>query len=99
MPLAKREILNCHAFAKQIVSLEDIALYHAVGQACGVVHAKGHAMGFPVYDLTAMIHCFGIENCKEQIEDRKQIYIDKIIYWKQNHKEYSGTWADFMLKG
>ena len=38
MPVAKREILNCHSFAKQLSSPEDIALCHAAGQACGVVH-------------------------------------------------------------
>ena len=63
IPVAKREILSCHAFAKKITSTEDIVLCHAAGQACGVVHANGHAMGFPVYDLTAMIHRVGIE-CK-----------------------------------
>lgn len=98
MPVAKREILSCHAFAKKITSSEDIALCHAVGQACSVVHANGHAMGFPIYDLTAIVHQFGLENCKEQVEARKQAYIDKIIYWKEKYKEHPGPWADFMLK-
>ena len=98
MPVAKREILSCHAFAKKITSPEDIALCHAVGQACGVVHANGHAMGFPVYDLTAMVHQFGLKNCKEPVEARKQAYIGKIFYWKEKYKEHPGPWADFMLK-
>ena len=93
MPVAKREILNCHAFAKQLTSPEYIALCHAVGQACGVVHATGHAMGFPVYDLTAMVHRFGLEDCKGLIELRKQAYMGKILYWKQPEPTYAGEWA------
>ncbi|WP_051571951.1 putative immunity protein [Ruminiclostridium cellobioparum] len=60
MPVAKRAILQAHAVAKEIDSLEDIALCHAIGQACGVVHANGHAIGFPIYDLTAIIRKYGV---------------------------------------
>lgn len=38
MPMAQRAILDCHAMAKELSSMEDIALCHAVGQACSVVH-------------------------------------------------------------
>lgn len=98
MPVAKREILNCHAFAKEITDLEDIALCHAIGQACGVVHANGHALGFPIYDLTAIVRRVGIENCEKLIEKRIHEYIDKINYWKNNYKIYDGKWAGFMQR-
>jgi hypothetical protein len=98
MPIAKQEILKCHAFAKEIISQEDIALCHSVGQACGVVHANGHAIGFPVYDLTAIVYKYGIENCKEHIENRKKEYIKRIVYWEENYQNYSMDWANFMLK-
>ena len=55
MRLAQRKILDCHAFAKGIDSREDIALCHAIGQACAVVHTAGHAIGYPMYDLSAII--------------------------------------------
>ena len=45
MRQAQRKILDCHAFAKEIDSREDIAVCHAVGQACAVVHSAGHAAG------------------------------------------------------
>lgn len=98
MPIAKRQILSCHAFAKEIHSLEDIALCHAVGQACGTVHANGHAIGFPIYDLTAIVRKYGVDNCKAPVETRKQEYIEKIIYWSSHCKDYNGNWADFMCK-
>lgn len=43
MHMAQRAILQAHAVAKEIEPPEDIALCHAVGQACGVVHTAGHA--------------------------------------------------------
>ena len=96
MPAAKRAILQAHAVAKEIVSLEDKALCHAVGQACGVVHTIGHAIGFPIYELTAIVRHYGVPECKEAVEERKQQYIEKIYYWRDHYMDYSGEWAGFM---
>lgn len=63
MPIAQRKILDCHGFAKEIDNKEDIATVHAVGQACSVVHTAGHAMGYPIYDLTSFVHRYGIDDC------------------------------------
>ena len=60
MRLAQQSILACHAFAKDIDCKEDIAMCHAVGQACAVVHTAGHAIGDPIYDLTSIIYTYGI---------------------------------------
>lgn len=98
MRLAQRKILDCHAFAKEIECKEDIAMCHAIGQACGVVHATGHAIGYPIYDLTSIIYRLGIENCLETVEVRKQKYIEKLFYWNQHLCDYEGEWAHFMLK-
>jgi hypothetical protein len=97
MPVAQRAILQAHAVAKEIDSLEDIALCHAIGQACGVVHTKGHAIGFPIYELTAIIRHYGVPECKRFVEERKQQYIEKIYYWREHYKDYTGEWADFMM--
>ncbi len=63
-----------------------------------MVHTAGHAIGYPIYDLTAIIYKCGIENCKDAVEQRKQEYIEKVIYWNEHLSDYQGTWADFMLK-
>ena len=55
MPIAKQAILNCHAIAKELADPADIARCHAVGQACSVVHTAGHAQGYPMYELTAIV--------------------------------------------
>ena len=98
MRLAQRKILDCHAFAKEIGSREDIALCHAIGQACAVVHTAGHAIGYPMYDLSAIVYRFGIENCAETVEQRRREYINKLFYWNEHIDDYEGKWADFMLK-
>ena len=98
MRLAQRKILDCHTFAKEISSKEDIALCHAIGQACAVVHTAGHAVGYPMYELSAIVYRLGIENCREAIERRKQEYIEKLFYWNEHVGDYEGEWADFMLK-
>ena len=98
MRLAQRKILDCHAFAKEIEDKEDIAICHSIGQAYAVVHTAGHAIGYPIYDLTAIIYRYGIENCKDAVEQRKQEYIKRVIYWNEHLCDYKGAWADFMLK-
>ena len=32
------------------------------------------------------------------VEQRKQEYIERVIYWNEHLCDYKGTWADFMLK-
>ena len=98
MRLAQRKILNCHAFAKEIDSKEDIALCHAIGQACAVVHTVGHAMGYPLYELSSIVYRLGVENCQAAVERRRQEYIEKLFYWNGHVDDYKGEWADFMLK-
>ena len=95
---AQRKILDCHAFAKEIDSKEDIALCHAIGQACAVVHTVGHAIGYPMYDLSSIVYRFGIENCAETVEQRKREYINTLFYWNEHIGDHGEEWADFMLK-
>lgn len=98
MRLAQRKILDCHAFATEISSKEDIAICHAIGQACAVVHTASHALGYPIYDLTSIIYRLGIHHCIDAVERRKQEYIDKVFYWSEHFAEYSREWADFLNK-
>ncbi len=96
MPEAQKKILRCHAMAKEIDSPVNIALCHAVGQACGVVHAPGHAMGFPVYELTALVRKYGLESGRQIIEKRNQEYLQRLKYWEQHEEDYPGPWAKFL---
>ena len=98
MPVAKQAILQAHGVAKEIEDVEDIALCHAVGQACGVVHTTGHALGFPIYELTSIVRHYGLPECKEPVEARKKHYMERLCYWRENYGSFLYEWAGFMMK-
>lgn len=93
---AQRMILDCHALAKELDSKADMALCHAVGQACSVVHTAGHSMGYPMYELTSTVYRFGVEDCREQVERRKREYIERLVYWSGRWE--GRRWAGFMMR-
>lgn len=98
MRQAQRAILDCHAVAKEIIDPADIALCHAVGQACAVVHTEGHALGYPIYELTAVI---GSEisaggNYVTAAEKRVGEYIDRLKYYAEMPEDESRDWAEFL---
>lgn len=93
---AQRKILDCHAVAKEIDSLEDQAICHAIAQACSVVHTPGHAIGYPMYDLTSLVYHYGWGKCISPIEDRKAFYIDRLFYWSRQIDQIQRLWASFL---
>lgn len=95
---AQRAILDCHAAAREMEAPEHIALCHGVGQACAVVHTPGHALGFPMYELTALVRRYGVEHCREAVEARRQQYLDRLTYWQTHWQEDPGPWAAFLCR-
>ena len=98
MPIAKRAILNCHAMAKELGSSADIARCHAVGQACSVVHTTRHALGYPIYELTAIVLELGLDDCRELIEHRVRYYEQRLHDWAEHEKSCCQDWASFLRK-
>jgi len=66
----------------------------AVGQACSVVHTVGHALGYPMYELTAIVLEQGLDNCKESVEARTMQYLEKLM--SQQEPNLSANWAAFL---
>lgn len=95
---AQRRILDCHAVAKELTSREDIALCHAVGQACGVVHAAGHALGYPIYELSAIVYREGLEKAVEPVEERCRYYLERLQQAEEEERGSEGPWAPFLLR-
>ena len=96
MPLAKRASLDCHAMARELTDPADIARWHAVGQACIAVHTAGHAMGYPIYELTALVRELGLENCREAVEARGRDYEQQLRLWTEREQTDCRDWADFL---
>ena len=98
MPIAKRAILNCHTMAKELTDSADIARCHAVGQACSVVHTAGHALGYPLYELTAIVLELGLDGCRDSVEQRVMYYEQRLRYWMECEKTCQQNWAGFLKK-
>ena len=98
MPIAKRAILDCHAMAKELTNPADIARCHAVGQACSVVHTAGHALGYPMYELTAIVLELGLDDCRDAVEHRVRYYEQRLHYWAEHEKSCCQDWASFLRK-
>ena len=98
MPIAKQAILNCHAMAKELENPADIARCHAVGQACSVVHTAGHALGYPMYELTAIVLELGLDDCRDAVEHRVRYYEQRLHYWAEHEKSCCQDWASFLRK-
>ena len=62
----------------------------------GVVHTVGHALGYPIYELTAIVRRYGIENCRVAVETRAYEYVEKLLYWEKHQTEYDGKWATYL---
>ena len=96
MPIAKQVILSCHAMAKELTNPADIARCHAVGQACSVVHTAGHALGYTLYALTAIVLELGLDDCRDFIEQRVMYYTQRLCYWMEYEKTCQLNWAGFL---
>lgn len=97
MPIAKKAILQCHGVAKEINDPIDIALCHAIGQACSSVHVETHAIGFVFYDLTALVLELGIDNFETAVSNRINQYISTLKTWETEINDYPSPWAPFLL--
>ena len=82
MRQAQQKILACHAVAKDIDNRE--------------VHTVGHAIGCPLYDLTALVRRHGIDDCAAAVEARKSDYVERLIWWSGHPSVHGGTWASFI---
>ena len=97
MPEAKRAILAVHSAAKSMENDTDIALCHAIGQACSSVHVKTHALGLVFYELSSIVLEKGINNCQNAVERRIFEYVELLKYWEENIDKGERKWAAFLL--
>ena len=97
MPIAKQAILDSHAVAKEIDDNEYGALCHAIGHAGATVHVETHALGLPIYELTAMVLKYGKDNFQKPVSEKINYYYHRLLYWQENTDKFELDWADFLL--
>ena len=99
MPQARQAILQVHAMAKGLSDRADIARCHAVGQACATVHTPRHAIGLPVYELTALVRECGLEQGQERVAQRIGEYMAALERCAQQEKLPGQNWSSFLANG
>ncbi len=97
---AKKAILSCHSFAKNIENPVDIAYCHALGQGLSTVHVETHALGMVFYELTAIVIKNGHSGYEVEVSNKIDTYISKLKFWSENEKNYRErqNWAKFLVK-
>lgn len=70
-----------------------ILAVHAVGQACSTVHTPRHALGLPLYELTALARRGGAYECA--LRDRISEYRGRLADWKSADLS-AFSWAAFL---
>ena len=98
MPQARPYILRVHQMAKTVSDPADVALFHAVGQACSAVHTETHAMGFAVYDCTALVCAVPQPAAERLLAPRLQQYADCLQRCVQAAAEPGRAWAPFLQR-
>ena len=94
MPEARRAILAVHGMARDVGDPIAAALCHAVGQGCSCVHTPGHAMGLPVYELTAIL-LEGGDGWEARAEDAIDGYL-KVLDGCDIRVSEPREWAGFL---
>lgn len=96
MPIAKRAILDAHAVAKTIDDSESGALCHAIGHAGATVHVETHALGLPIYELTALVLKYEKDNFQKPVSEKINYYYECLLYWQEKTDKLGLDWADFL---
>jgi len=97
MPAAKRAVLDSHKAAKEFNDREYGALCHAIGHAGATVHVETHALGLPMYELTAIVLKYGKDNFSKPVSERIENYYNRLLYWQENTDRLGLDWAYFLL--
>jgi len=97
MPIAKKAILDSHAVAKEIDDSEYGALCHAIGHAGATVHVETHALGLPIYELTAIVLKYGKDDFLKPVIEKINYYYHNLLYWQENTDKLEHDWAAFLL--
>ncbi len=97
MPVAKRAILDSHAVAKEIGDAQYGALCHAIGHAGATIHVSTHALGLPIYELTAIVLKYGINDFERPVTDKIDYYIERLQFWHENTDKLDLKWGGFLM--
>ncbi|WP_077622520.1 putative immunity protein [Sediminibacillus massiliensis] len=97
MSEAKQAILGSHAMTKEIDDSVHAALCHAIGHAGATVHVETHAIGLPIYELTAIVRKYEGDNFAQPVSEKIDYYYNRLLYWQESTDKLELDWANFLL--
>lgn len=97
MGAAKKAILDCHQAAKALDPI-PAALCHAIGHAGASVHVETHAIGLPMYELTALVLAMDGVNFEAKVSEKIAFYEERLAYWSRQTNLSERSWAAFLCK-
>lgn len=99
MPVARRAILGAHAAAKEIgADAAYCALAHAIGQAVSTVHVETHAIGGPMYALTALSLSGDAATADARVLAECDRLCERLLWWQNNPEVDRMPWAPFLRR-
>ncbi len=99
MPIAKKAAHATHSAAT--AAADDpaaCAAARAIGHVVGTVHVETHAIGVPMYGLTAFVYAAKQQNADTSVAEEIQWMYDRLLYWEVNIDSVDTTWASFLLR-
>jgi len=99
MPFAKKAIHAAHNAATEIA--DDIvfcSIARAIGQVVATVHVETHAIGGPIYALTALTYESGQDNAMAAVTRECDRLVERLLYWEKNVDTVQMPWATFLLR-
>lgn len=76
---ARPYILALHRIARALDDPVACALYHALAQGLSTIHSPRHAIGLPVYELTAIVRRDGVDAGLERCSAMLDEYVDTLV--------------------
>ena len=76
---------------KMLVAKAAILAAHAVAK-----EEISHAMGFAVYELTAIARREGVEKCRAAVEARVCEYVSRLLQAEEEAEAHPGPWSKFL---
>lgn len=99
MPVAKKAIHAAHNAATEIY--DDIvysSIARAIGQVIATVHVETHAIGGPIYALTALVYESNQDYAQTAVAKECDRLYERLLYWEANVDNINMPWAEFLLR-
>ena len=61
------------------------------------MHVETHALGLPIYELTAIVLKYGINDFPKPVNEKINYYYNRLLYWQENTDKFGLPWACFLL--